>query len=340
VTFGPPSFNNTPTVQVSVASFNIAGDVSLGCSGVIGFIADAFVEIIKNFLGSMFRDFLGTKLSNALNSELSQLRLSYPFYGNTFLAEFNLVPQQSSIGSRSIQVGVAGIFTPASNPAIVFPFPAPSSSVANTCGLGAGANWMVSLLISSYSLNTLGYSAFALGKLTDTFPSLITSSSLELVIPGFALILGKNASLNLTVSAGYPTFSTNSTAQQLSVGVPMNITIAGDRGTKYVLAVDGSAAVSLVVPVPPGGQPGGVSVSIQIGRLSLSNAQTVYTNVGPSALPLLVGLLDTIVATLVKGLNALLPPIPLPQMDGFQVTAASVSYAQDAVCVQATIRNV
>lgn len=331
--FGPPSWNNTPTVDVSVSSFTVNA-VSLNCNGWIGRIGDVLTVIIKHLMGSIFDHEVSKVLARQINAELSNLSLSYTFDKSAFQADFNLVAQKTLIDASRIQIGVAGVFVPASMPFINFPFAAPSSSVVDGCTDG-----MVSMLLSTYTLNTLGYSAYVMGKLSGTLDNVVTAKDLLLIIPGFALKCGEAQPLSVHVYGHWPVFAINDQRNALTVTVPLNVSITGCGSSIYTMGVTGVAGASITVPPANGA---GVSVAVQFSNMSLSNAKEIGSNVGKSALPLLVNLLDYLMSGALAFLNKELAkhPIPLPAIDGFQVTAASVTYASDAVCVQANVANV
>lgn len=330
VVFGAPSVNNTPTVVVNVGSFSVT-DVSLNCNGALGWLANALTSIMKHLTGRIMNDALSDILAKEIDSELETLPLVYHF--DDFTADFNLVASESLILGSAIELGVAGVFVPTSqeNNSFVFPFPPPPASVAASCAGG-----MTSILLSTYTLDTLGYSAFWMGKLTQTFAGALTTSDLELIIPGFDQQLGPHVSLNLTLAALNPRFATSSSS--IATSVPLNITIAGAHNRIYVVEALAIVGIGLTTKASSSD----VAVVFQIANLTLANLKEVETNVGHGALPMLLKLLNGVLQPIVAGINFLMVahPIPLPIIEGFQITQADITYQPDAVCVEVSVQNV
>lgn len=331
--FGDPTSAGKPTISVSDLDIHI-GHLHLGCSGVVGEIADGLSDIIKAVGMKIVEHILTKVLTNEVNKILGKLQLQKSFDSNFAIANFNIVPSQTFIANSQVQIGVVGVIVPTANPTINFPFSQPT--LKNAC-----SGNQVQIGLSSYTFETLFYSYYAANRLFANFNGAIKAGDLEVLIPGFAFKLGKNTFLNLTLAAANAaTFTTNETSKSFSVNVPMNLTISGGS---YSYVMSATAAASLSVAIVINNSTGAPSIRLQIPALSFLNSVCTFSNVGGrGAGPLVIGVIDL-------ALNkAVIPPInwflnkaelPLPSLDGFEVYNPEINYQSQGICIALNIKQ-
>ena len=327
VGFGAP-VKGKPTVTVSGLQLSV-GTLSLGCTGMAGRFIDALTYVATGIVTKIASRVLSYKLPALINAKLQTINLAMNVSDDFATVDFNLVPSTSCFTATGVHVGVAGVIVPEADPNIVFPFPAPAK-LRDSCSRG-----MVSIGLSTYSFETAMYTYRH--RLAATFANAIKAGDLALLVPGFALALGRDALLNVSFAAtGRGKVTSSPSQQSLTAALPMNITIAGAQGTRFVLGV--LATVGVHVNVSAGPKP---AVHFGITSLALSGPTVRYTNVGGGTLlALLVDLLNHFIRKdVLPALDDFFGKygIPLPSLHGFSLAGTRVGYIQQSICVAASL---
>ncbi len=338
LSFGAP-VNGRPTVQLGEFNLHL-GDISLNCDGLIGNLADLLVDLFKGTIKSVIakeaQKLLTNVVDNEFNSDLQKLKLIFPITNGFADVDFSIVSTATS--AQGAMIGAAAVVYPSASPGIQFPFPAPTPSELDPSSCTSG---MVAVALSTFSLNTVGYTYFQGGRLARVWPNVVSALDLALILPGFSAKLGPSALLNLTLSArAYPIFSTVPSNSELSAVMPIAVTLSGAEDTEFSLGATAAIGFSLRFTNLPNG---GGAIVLGVDTLALNNAAIVNTTVGgnstilPSIITLISGVINKDVLPVINTILAD-SPIPLPSIDGYDVSLVNFDFAPSVVCVGLSVK--
>ena len=320
--------------QVSVAS------ISPVCKGVAGQVLDALVDLFKGAVKQSLTDAaeaaITSLIDTAANAALQRASLDVPLLGGSVLARFDLTAAAPPSGARGgyLSLPLLGDAVLAANASTRAPFPLPALPQGPFAGCATSA---LQLALSEFSLESLGWALWGAGALQSllphtilppSFPIQLNTTDVSALAPGLAKAFPAEwMQLSLALAAP-PT--ANVTAQGgLALAAPLSIAFqalppGGPPVTAFTLGCPLGLALTLGVR-GAGQQQQNLTANVTSAACQLAVSSSSVGPVDAGGLALLVDfVLDFVLLPLA---NAVLNVgLPLPSLEGLQLTGAGIFY--------------
>ena len=321
--------------QVSVAS------ISPVCKGVAGQVLDALVDLFKGAVKQSLTDAaeaaITSLIDTAANAALQRASLDVPLLGGSVLARFDLTAAAPPSGARGgyLSLPLLGDAVLAANASTRAPFPLPVLPQGPCAGCATSA---LQLALSEFSLESLGWALWGAGALQSlvphtilppSFPIQLNTTDVSALAPGLAKAFPEEwMQLSLALAAP-PT--ANITAQGgLALAAPLSIAFQalppGGLPPVTAFTLGCPLGLALTLGVRGTGQQQNLTANVTSAACQLAVSSSSVGPVDAGGLALLVDfVLDFVLLPLA---NAVLNVgLPLPSLEGVQLTGAGIFYA-------------